>query len=216
MTGKESAMTIDLGQRVLTRRAVLAGAAAILVVAAIAAPSGARAQQSPADAFVRGFADRLVAVVNGAGSADAKQAALAPLIDNDVDVAAIARFCLGRFWSSATPAQQAAYTQLFHQVLVSNISGHLGDYRGVSFTLTGSQPQGEDTLVGTIINRPSQPPANVQWVVRTSGGAPKVLDLVAEGTSLRLTQRQDYASYLSRHGGSIDALIAAMKRQLNG
>jgi phospholipid transport system substrate-binding protein len=100
-------------------------------------------------------------------------------------------------------------------VLLNNISGHLGEYRGVSFTMTGSQPQGEDTLVGTIINRPNQPAANVQWVVRTAG-APKVLDLVAEGTSLRLTQRQDYASYLSRHGGSIDALIAAMKRQLNG
>jgi phospholipid transport system substrate-binding protein len=209
-------MTIDLGHTLLTRRAVLAGAASVLVLAAIAAPGGARAQQAPADAFVRGFADRLIAVVNGDGSAGAKQAALAPLIDNDVDVAAIARFCLGRFWSSATPAQQAAYTQLFHQVLLNNISGHLGDYRGVSFTMTGSQPQGEDTLVGTIINRPNQPPANVQWVVRTSGGAPKVLDVVAEGTSLRLTQRQDYASYLNRHGGSIDALIAAMKRQLNG
>jgi phospholipid transport system substrate-binding protein len=55
----------------------------------------------------------------------------------------------------------------------------------------------------------------VQWVVRTDG-APKVLDVVAEGTSLRLTQRQDYASYLTRHGESIDALIAALKRQLNG
>ncbi len=215
MTEREPAMTMNLGQKHLTRRAVLAGATAVLVLATIAAPGAARAQQASADAFVRGFADRLIAVVNGDGSAAAKQAALAPLIDNDVDVAAIARFCLGRFWSSATPAQQAAYTQLFHQVLLNNISGHLGEYRGVSFTMTGSQPQGEDTLVGTIINRPNQPPANVQWVVRTAG-TPKVLDVVAEGTSLRLTQRQDYASYLSRHGGSIDALIAAMKRQLNG
>jgi phospholipid transport system substrate-binding protein len=209
-------MSAESGRTTVTRRAVLAAAAAVLVIGAIAPLSAGRAQQSSADAFVRGFADRLIAVVNGTGSAEAKQAALAPLIDTDVDVAAIARFCLGRFWSSATPAQQAAYTQLFHQVLLNNISGHLGEYRGVSFTMTGSQPQGEDTLVGTIINRPNQPPANVQWVVRTSGGAPKVLDVVAEGTSLRLTQRQDYASYLVRHGGSIDALISAMKRQLNG
>jgi phospholipid transport system substrate-binding protein len=100
-------------------------------------------------------------------------------------------------------------------VLLNNISGHLGEYKGVSFTMTGSHAQGNDTLVGTIINRPNAPPANVQWVVRT-GGDPKVLDVVAEGTSLRLTQRQDYASYLTRHGENIDALIAALKRQLNG
>jgi phospholipid transport system substrate-binding protein len=133
-----------------------------------------------------------------------------------VDVAAIAKFCLGRFWTTATPAQQQDYTRLFHQVLLNNISGHLGEYQGVTFTMTGSHAQGEDTLVGTVINRPNAPAANVQWVVRDGAGAPKVLDLVAEGTSLRLTQRQDYASYLSRHGESIDALIAALKRQLNG
>jgi phospholipid transport system substrate-binding protein len=90
----------------------------------------------------------------------------------------------------------------------------LGEYKGVSYTMTETHAQGGDALVGTIIDRPNAPPANVQWVVRMTG-APKVLDVVAEGTSLRLTQRQDYTSYLVRHGNSIDALIAALKRQLN-
>jgi phospholipid transport system substrate-binding protein len=49
-----------------------------------------------------------------------------------------------------------------------------------------------------------------------SGGSPKIVDVVAEGTSLRLTQRSDYASYLSQHGNNVDALIAAMKAQLSG
>jgi phospholipid transport system substrate-binding protein len=202
------------GRLILTRRAVLTGAAA-LVALSLVAVRPATAQQAQADTFVKSFADRLISVVNGPGSSSAKQQALAPLIDSSVDVAAIARFCLGRFWASATPSQQQVYTQLFHQVLLNNISGHLGEYKGVSFTMTGSHAQGNDTLVGTIINRPNAPPANVQWVVRT-GGDPKVLDVVAEGTSLRLTQRQDYASYLTRHGENIDALIAALKRQLNG
>jgi phospholipid transport system substrate-binding protein len=210
---KEATMNATPNRPAFTRRLFLAGVAAIAVLGA----SGLRpamAQAAQADALVKRFADQLVAVVNGPGSAAEKQAALAPLIDGAVDVAAIARFCLGRFWSSATPPQQAAYTQLFHQVLLNNISGHLGEYRGVSFTMTNTQPQGADALVGTIITRPNAPPANVQWVVRT-GSDPKVLDVVAEGTSLRLTQRQDYASYLVRHGDSIDALIAAMRRQLN-
>jgi phospholipid transport system substrate-binding protein len=195
------------------RRVFLAGAACV-VLAGFGGMRPAIAQTGSADGFVKQFADRLVAVVNGPGSAAEKQQALAPLIDEYVDVAAIARFCLGRFWNSATPAQQAAYTNLFHQVLINNISGHLGEYKGVSYTMTETHAQGGDALVGTIIDRPNAPPANVQWVVRMTG-APKVLDVVAEGTSLRLTQRQDYTSYLVRHGNSIDALIAALKRQLN-
>ncbi len=38
--------------------------------------------------------------------------------------------------------------------------------------------------------------------------------MVAEGTSLRLTQRSDYASYLSRNNNNIDALITAMQQQV--
>jgi phospholipid transport system substrate-binding protein len=44
--------------------------------------------------------------------------------------------------------------------------------------------------------------------------APKIIDVIAEGTSLRLTQRQDYASYLTRNNNSVDALIDAMRQQI--
>jgi phospholipid transport system substrate-binding protein len=202
----------------LSRRRFLATTAALAVLAmmSVAAPHPAFAQAStPADVFVRHFADQLLAIVNGAQDTAAKRAALQPVIDENVDVPTIARFCLGRFWTTATPAQQAAYTQLFHQVLLNNITGHLGEYRGVQFKMLGSHDQGDDALVSTTIVRPNAPDANVQWVVSTKSGSPKVVDVVAEGTSLRLTQRQDYASYLVRHDSNIDQLIAALKRQLN-
>jgi phospholipid transport system substrate-binding protein len=37
--------------------------------------------------------------------------------------------------------------------------------------------------------------------------------VLAEGTSLRLTQRSDYASYLSHNNYDINALITAMRQQ---
>ena len=43
--------------------------------------------------------------------------------------------------------------------------------------------------------------------------ADEIVDVIAEGTSLRLTQRSDYSSYLSHNGNSIDSLLSAMKRQ---
>ena len=196
----------------LTRRNLLAVSGAA-VLAAIGTP--AWAQASPASSFVGQFATQLTGIVNGPQPAAQKKAALGPVIDSHVDVAKIARFCLGRFWITATPAQQAQYTTIFNQVLLNNIRGHLGDYRGVTFALQGETPQGANTLVGTAINRPNAPMANVQWVVDSSSGAPKVVDVVAEGTSLRLTQRSDYASFLSRHNNYISALLTALQRQLD-
>ena len=53
---------------------------------------------------------------------------LAGIIDADVDVDGVARFCLGRFWRTATPAQQQQYLKLFRDMLVANISAKLGEY----------------------------------------------------------------------------------------
>ena len=114
---------------------------------------------------------------------------------------------------AVAPAQQQQYLTLFHQVLVNTITGKLGDYQGVTFTVGRSVARDGDIGVATVIARPNAAPANVEWVVSTASGSPRIVDVVAEGTSLRVTQRSDYASYLNQHGGSVDALIAAMKQQ---
>jgi len=199
----------------IARRVVLGSAATAALAAAL---PRALAQGTPADAtqatgFIRRLGEQLVAVVNGPGSPADKQARIAPLIERDVDVDGIARFCLGRFWRQATAAQQQAYVQAFHKVMINTIVGHLGEFEGVGFAMTQTVQREGATLVGTRISRPNQEPAAVQWVVDEVGGQPRIVDVTAEGTSLRLTQRSDYASYLQKHGGDVDALIAAMRAQ---
>jgi phospholipid transport system substrate-binding protein len=54
----------------------------------------------------------------------------------------------------------------------------------------------------------------VQWVVAMMNGQPKIIDIIAEGTSLRLTERNDYAGVISQHGGQVQPLIDAMRNQL--
>jgi phospholipid transport system substrate-binding protein len=166
-----------------------------------------------ATGFVRKLGEQMVSVVNGPGSPAERQAKMAPLIENSVDVDGIARFCLGRFWRTATPPQQEQFVQVFHKVLLDSIGKHLGEYQGVSFNMTQTVQREGATLVGTIISRPNQEPVHVQWLIDQVDGQPKIEDVLAEGTSLRLTQRSDYASYLTRNGGNVQALIAAMRRQ---
>ncbi len=196
---------------ITTRRAALV-LTGFLCLAAFSQPL--RAASPEVTAFTTQFGQELVAVVNGPAPNDQKTALLKPTIERHVDVAAIARFCLGRFWAKATPDQQARYTLVFHRVLLKSISGHLGEYQGVSYTIKDARPLGDDVAVNTTIVRPNAPTADVQWVISSKSGAPLIIDVIAEGTSMRLTQRNDYGSFLSGHSGDIDALIEAMARKL--
>jgi len=187
-----------------------------LITASPLVPLSARAQSADkAASFVKSTGDKLVAVVNGAGSTTAKRTAMTQIINSDVDVEGIGRFCLGRFWRLATPEQQKQYLQLFHEVLVTNITSKLGEYQGVKFTLGRSKPQDDEAVVSTTVDRPNNPPTAVDWVIANPSSDPKIIDVVAEGTSLRLTQRQDYGSYLTHNNNNVDALIAAMKNQVS-
>jgi phospholipid transport system substrate-binding protein len=189
-----------------------------LTVVAVSAllPLPVRAQGADkAAAFVKSTGDKLVAVVNGPGSAGAKRSQMTQIINADVDVDGIGRFCLGRYWRQATPEQQKQYLTLFHEVLVTNITAKLGEYQGVTFTMGRARPQDEEAVVSTTVVRPNNAPTAVDWIIANPSSQPKIIDVVAEGTSLRLTQRQDYASYLTHNNNNIDALISAMKNQVS-
>ncbi|HUN38884.1 MAG TPA: ABC transporter substrate-binding protein [Acetobacteraceae bacterium] len=194
-----------------SRRFLLTVSAAWLVLG-----TGARAQSADAaaSAFVQATGGKLVGVVNGPGSAQQKRQTLTRIIDQVVDVNGVARFCLGRYWRQASSAQQQRYLALFHQVLVISITSKLGEYQGVHFTMGRAVPQGDDIAVDTTVYRPKNPPSDVKWVIGDPSGNPKIVDVVAEGTSLRLTQRSDYASYLNHNNDNIEALLNAMHHQV--
>lgn len=199
-----------------SRRLFLAEAPALLAAPLLAAPpfAGRSVAATPdaASAFVDQMLRDLLAIANGAEPQDAKRAALARVIEQRVDVDAVARFCLGRFWRTASPQQQADYTALFRRVLVKNVSERVGEYQGVTYSLGRALQREDDITVSSIVNRPGNAPNKVDWVV--GGEAPtRVIDVVAEGTSLRLTQRSDYAAFLARNGNSVQALIDALRQQ---
>lgn len=187
-------------------------AAAALATVGLAGPARAQTPQA-ASAFVQQAGQELVAVVNGPASREAKQQQLRQIVDRVVDVDEVARFCLGRYWRTATPDQQKQYLELFHQVLLKNITGKLGDYQGVTFTVGRATQRANAVAVATVVARPGTPPTNVEWWV-SGGASPRIVDVVAEGTSMRLTQRNDYDSYLSHNGNNVGALLEAMRRQL--
>jgi phospholipid transport system substrate-binding protein len=170
-----------------------------------------------AAAFIRRVGNEIGAIVTEPGSPGMRKRRMARLLDDVVDVSGAARFCLGRFWRQATPEQQQAYVALFHAVLQRVVLAQINDQQqedvGIQVNVARPEMRDDGVYVPTVIQRPDTPPFKVTWVVNTNAGNPRIIDVIAEGTSLRITIRADYASFLSRHGESIDALLQALREQ---
>ncbi len=203
-----------LPRRTLPRRTLLCLLA--LAFPALVAPVRAQAQTNVAQAaaFIKQTGQEMATLVGGAPTIAEKRRRLQPFIDRVVDVDGVARFCLGRHWRQATEAQQEAYVRLFHGVLLNNVVSRMGDYQHTEMRVIIGQPEArEDGIhVPAVLERTGDPPAKVVWIVRQDG-APRIVDVMAEGTSLRLTVRSDYNAFLAHHGDSIDALIEALREQ---
>ena len=162
--------------------------------------------------FVKDVTEKLVVIVNSPDLLQEKRRKLQKVINATVDVNDIARFCLGRFWRIATPEEQKQYFGLFGELLVTKIAGHLGEYQGVRVSI-GLTRAAEDTeIVITTVERANNPTYQVDWIVSTSTGKPRIVDLLAGGTSLRMTQSNDFAAYLARHQYNIHELIEGMRQ----
>jgi phospholipid transport system substrate-binding protein len=200
----------------LTRRPLLLSA----VAAGLALrPGGAGAQQidiARATGFIQATGQELVAAINAAGAPVAqRRERVAAILRRSVDVEGVGRFILGRWWRTASPDQQAEYLRLFEQVLIHNLSARFGEYQGVRFSVGRSQARTEDdVLVNTIVERPNTPAFGLDWRVAEVAGQPKVVDVIAEGTSLRLTTRSEYSSVVTRNGNNVGALLTAMRQQI--
>jgi phospholipid transport system substrate-binding protein len=193
---------------VLTRRLMLAA------LPLLCAMRAARAQAAET-AFIRDKGDALLAIVNGDASDGAKQQAVGKLLAEAVDLDGVARFVVGRYWRTASPEEQREYLKLFGDLLQLTIAARFGELKGLKFQVLGPTRRDEEAQgVATVIERPGQAPATVEWKIAQVGSGLKVVDLVAEGTSLRLTQRSEYTSVLQRNNGQFAGLMAAMRRQV--
>ncbi|MGB4108143.1 MAG: ABC transporter substrate-binding protein [Alphaproteobacteria bacterium] len=132
------------------------------------------------------------------------------LLNSNFDMATIGRFALGRYWKTATPAQQSEYQKLFKTMIVKIYSRRFKDYNGQKLEITGARVDGEtDVMVSSSIIPPDGQKVSVDWRVRNN----KVVDILVEGVSMALTQRSDFASVIQRGGGNVDVLLQHLRQQ---
>jgi phospholipid transport system substrate-binding protein len=193
---------------------LIAGIALCLTMAS----SGALAQDaaSASAAFIQGLGDQAIRIIRSAEPQPQRKAAFSKLFTEDFDVPAIGRFVLGHYWREATPEQQQEYLRVFGQYVVAIYAERFSNYQGEEFKVVGSKPgDGGTAMVASQIVRPSGgPPIHIDWRVALEGTTYKIIDVTAESLSMSVTQRDEFASVISQHGGNVQGLIDVLKQKI--
>jgi phospholipid transport system substrate-binding protein len=134
------------------------------------------------------------------------------LFHRGFDIPTIARFVLGRYWNVATPAQQQDYLVQFEEMVVRSYAAHFDTYGSSAFRIVSSRPESDhDAFVTTSVAPLQGPPVTVEWRVRRRDARLAIIDVVAEGVSMSVSERQEFASVIQAKGGNIDAFIQALR-----
>jgi len=146
-------------------------------------------------------------------SLEKREAILADILSRGFALPLIARFVLGRYWRRATPEQRDSYVELFGQFVIKSYSRHIGGFAGSSFDIVGAEAIGKsDFLVTTNLRRKSGPSFKAGWRVRLIDGKHKIIDVIVEGISMAVTQRQEFASVLKR--GGVERLLQILSAKV--
>ncbi|HEX3498491.1 MAG TPA: ABC transporter substrate-binding protein [Stellaceae bacterium] len=191
-------------------------ARAVMLVLAMAAvqPGPARAASDPAG-FIADLGQQAMVVLTSQRSEAEREGQFRTLFDTGFDVPAVARFALGRYWTIASPAQQQEFTTLFTAYMVHVYAVRFNEFTGQQFKVTGSRPEGDaSTLVTSQLGSDGNQPVKIDWRVAKVAGGFKITDIVVEGISMMVTQRQEFSAVIQRGGGDIEALLKPLRAKV--
>jgi phospholipid transport system substrate-binding protein len=195
----------------MMRRSVAIGAL-VLTILCFAGAREASAQD--ARAFVGTLGREAIEVLGPHIPPAQRLARFRELFSNDFDIPGIGRFVLGRYWRIATPQEQQEFLGLFQEYIVRAYSTRLSAYGGEPFRVAGSRTNGEETIVASQIFRADGSRIAVDWYLLNRGGRFKITDVYVGGVSMKVTQRDEFASVIQRSGGRVAGLIAQLRQKL--
>jgi ABC-type transporter MlaC component len=127
-----------------------------------------------------------------------------------VDVRRIAVFTLGQYRRTAPPDDVEAFVGAFRNYAAAAYQSYFSRYTNQTLKVIGSTERSPtDFIVQTQLIDPtsSQPPAEVDFRVRTDSGKPVLVDVAFLGIWLSLEQRDQFVSFLGQNNGNVRSLV---------
>ena len=193
----------------LTRRAVLVSAT---LAAPLLAAGPALAAANVAETFVDENIHKGLDILRDKKlSVTQRRDQFETLLLGLVDVRRIALFTLGQYRRTAPPDDVEAFVNAFKNYATAAYQSYFSKYTNQTLKVTGStQRSPTDFIVQTLLvdASSSQPPAEVDFRIRTDTGKPVLVDVAYQGIWLSLEQRDQFVAFLGQNNGNVRTLIA--------
>ncbi len=195
----------------LSRRSLLAGAAATLGV--IAVPKGAFALDvGSARTLIDNAVGDVNGIINSGQSEGAMLGGFEKLFARYSDVPTIARSALGPAARSASKAELSAFTKAFQGYIARKYGRRFREFIGGKIEVTDARPIKSYYEVISVAYLKGESPFDVRWHVSDKSGKNLFFNIIIEGVNMLASERAEIGAMLDRRQGSIAGLIEDLKK----
>jgi phospholipid transport system substrate-binding protein len=187
------------------------GLAGLFLLVLGAAPARAA---GPAD-VVDAFYGTLLDVMKNADTLkfEGRYQKLKPAIEQAFDLPLMTRLTVGPPWQNVPAEQQQRLVQAFENFTVATYADRFNGYSGEKFVV---EPQTQQANSGTIVRtqliKSDGEPVQLNYLMRQSSGAWKIIDVFLSGTVSELaSRRSEFSSVLRRDGA--DGLVRLLEQR---
>ena len=197
----------------MRRNAIIALGALSLILFINVAP--ASPASNDAEKFIRAIGNKTLSSLREKGISEQERVKrFKELLEEAFDLPRIARFTLGRYWRVATKKEKEEFVELFKKFVIQAYANRFHELSGKNFSVIKARGiSTTQALVMTEILVPQKPAIRVNWRVRSKNHVHKITDVVVEGISMSVTQRDEFVSVIRQRGGKVEGLIRALRKK---
>lgn len=181
---------------------------------ALATPAAHAQAADPANGTIQSLHTGLLSIMRAGSSAGQAGRAriIGPVVDRTFDIPLMTRLAVGPAWTGIAPGEQTALVSAFRSLTIAQYAKNFDTFSGESFAVSPQvETRGTDKLVRTTLVVPKGSSETLNYRLRQSGGAWKIIDVFYRNSISQLaTRRADFARVLKTGGAS--ALITHLNR----
>jgi phospholipid transport system substrate-binding protein len=167
-----------------------------------------------AEAFAQRLVDQGVGILRNTSDPN-RRLKFREFITQYADIRKTAMFTLGNYRRTANEADVEGFVRAFQDYATAVYESRLDQYKGQTLKVVGSvDNKPGDVTVNTIVVDPNaREPLRVGFRLLGGGGNYRFVDVQVAGIWLSVDQRDQFAAFLSQHGGSVPSLTAHLSTQ---
>ena len=173
--------------------------------------------KNPSD-LITGIVNEASSILSSNSSEQDKIEQLNMIAENNVDIAGIGFYTLGKYRKTISSEQQDKYAELFRKYFLKSFSSRLVTYTDPKINVISQKVVNEKyTIVNSIlVATEKRPEVKIDWRVYTKNPEkPLIRDLIVEGLSLARTQKEEFKSVIQNNNNDINALFKTLNDFIN-